>query len=125
MDPKKILLIEDEIFVRELYEHTLSEAGYKVILARDGQEGIDQAGNLPDLILLDILLPTVNGLEVLKRLKQDEKTSHIPIIMLTNLGQDEIVKKSFNVGANGYLMKAKITPYQIVSYVRDFLEKHE
>lgn len=118
----RVLVIEDEMFVRELYERVLKQAGIEVITAPDGISGVEAAQSKPDLILLDILLPGLNGLQVLQRLKQDPATRQIPVVLLTNLGQESIIKKALAFGASGYLMKVRVSPYQIVTHVKEFLQ---
>lgn len=125
---KKILLIEDELFIRELYERVLKQAGFEFFSAVDGIEGWDliqreaQSPHKPDLVLLDIMMPRLNGIDLLKKLKSDSRTSSIPVILLTNLGQESVIKESFRVGAQGYLMKIRSTPHEVVKLVKDFLE---
>src|SRR3989344_916834 len=118
----KILLVEDEMFVRELYERVLKQSSLEVITAGDGITGLQAADEKPDLILLDIMMPGLNGIEVLRRLKQNANTSSIPVVLLTNLGQESIIKQALDLGASGYLMKVRITPYQIVAHVQEFLQ---
>jgi len=118
----KVLLVEDEMFVRELYERVLKQAGLEVITATDGITGLQAADEKPNLILLDIMMPGLNGIEVLRRLKQNANTSSIPVVLLTNLGQESIIKQALDLGASGYLMKVRITPYQIVAHVQEFLQ---
>jgi len=118
----KILLVEDEMFVRELYERVLKQSSLEVITAGDGITGLQAADEKPDLILLDIMIPGLNGIEVLRRLKQNANTSSIPVVLLTNLGQESIIKQALDLGASGYLMKVRITPYQIVAHVQEFLQ---
>lgn len=118
----KILLIEDELFVRELYERVLKQAGLEVTSAFDGQAGFELASNMPDLILLDIMLPKLNGIDVLRKLKADDKLKNIPVILLTNLGQESVIKEAIKIGAQGYLMKIRVTPYEIVDQVKSFLK---
>lgn len=118
----KVLLVEDEMFVRELYERVLKQEGLDVRTAVDGLSGLEAAAEKPDLILLDIMLPGINGIEVLQKLKQDPNTRNIPIVLLTNLGQESVIKQALDLGASGYLMKVRITPYQIVGYVKEFLQ---
>ena|SRR3990167_8515999 len=118
----KVLLVEDEMFVRELYERVLKQEGLDVRTAVDGLSGLEAAAEKPDLILLDIMMPGINGIEVLQRLKQDPNTKNIPIVLLTNLGQESVIKQALDLGASGYLMKVRITPYQIVGYVKEFLQ---
>lgn len=119
---KQILLVEDEFYIRDLYRMILESAGFKVSLAEDGEEGYKLAQNLPDLILLDIMIPKLNGIMLLKKIKKDEKTKNIPIVLLTNLGQESIIKTAFEAGASGYFLKALLNPKEIVSQISRFLE---
>lgn len=118
----KVLLVEDEMFVRELYERVLKQAGIEVTSAADGISGLEAASDKPNLILLDVMMPGLNGIQVLERLKQDPNTRDIPVVLLTNLGQESIIKEALSLGASGYLMKVRVSPYQIVSHVKDFLQ---
>ena len=122
---QRILVVEDDQFLRELYSELLTDAKYEVDLAEDGQEGLTkvQDGGY-DLILLDIMLPKMDGLEVLKKLKEkppNEKNG--PVVLLTNLGQDSIIKQGFELGASGYLIKSSMNPDQVLSEVKVFLSK--
>lgn len=117
----QILLVEDELYIRELYERILKEAGFDVISAEDGKQGLDLAQKIPDLILLDIMMPALNGIELLKKLKADEKTKNISIVLLTNLGQESIIRQAMEHGVRGYMMKMRVSPYDIVNEVREFL----
>jgi CheY-like chemotaxis protein len=123
----KIILIEDELFVRELYERVL-RSEFELLSAEDGEKGlalIQQAANSPtkpNLILLDIMMPKLNGIEVLKKIKQDPQTRDIPVIMLTNLGQDDVIKEASSLGAAGYLIKIRLTPANVLQHVKDFLQ---
>lgn len=117
-DKKRILLIEDEAIIRELYEKVLTEAGYELSFAFDGESGIEKAGKGKyDLILLDIMLPKRTGLDVLKELKTVSKNK-VPIYMLTNLGQESVMKEAYSLGADGYLLKAKFLPEQLVQEIK-------
>ncbi len=121
-EQKKILVVDDEPPVREIYSKEFSKAGYKVILAEDGEEGLLKAGkDLPDLILLDVMLPKMSGIDVLKALKKNELTKKIPVLMLSNLGEEHIIKEGFGFGADGYLLKVSYTPSQVVEECRKFL----
>ena len=122
MSKKKhtILLIEDDLFIWELYEHVFLKAGFAVLVAADGIAGLELAYKKPDLILLDIMMPRLNGIEVLKKLKRDKKTKAIPIVLLTNLGQESIIKEALRIGAHDYIMKMRFTPYEIVNRVKDY-----
>lgn len=119
---KKVLLIEDEVFISDLYKRILNDAGIMVEEALDGKEGLQKAKEAGvGLILLDIMLPGLNGIEVLRKLKSETATSSIPIVLLTNLGQKSVVKTAFDSGAQGYLLKVKTSPAALVKCVRDFL----
>lgn len=115
---KKILVCEDEKNIAELYAHILSKAGYIVKTAPDGKVGLDiLAKEQFDLVLLDVMMPEINGLEMLRQWKLKNPASPMLILMLTNLGQDAVIKESFNLGASGYLIKASLTPQQVLTEI--------
>lgn len=118
---KKILLAEDELFVQELYQRQLQKAGHEVIVAQNGEECLNLAAQHPDLILLDIMLPRVDGIKALKKLKANNETKNIPVILLTNLGQTEIIRKAYSLGAQGYFLKVNIDPTALTEIVQKFL----
>ena len=121
---KRVLIVEDDFFVRDLYNRELSREGFEVSAAEDGAEGLLKAiEEKPDLILLDIMLPKMSGLDVLKTLKEKEETKEIPVVLLTNLGQDSVIREGFTLGAIGYLIKAAYTPTQIIEEVKKFLRE--
>ena len=125
---KRILLIEDEIFIRELYEKVLQGAGYEVVGVQDGMEGLNKAKTEKfDLMLLDIMLPKMTGIDVLKEMKKDpsDEVRKLPVYLLTNLGQESIIKEAFKIGADGYLLKAKYLPNQIVNEIDTFFKNKE
>ncbi len=124
---KRILMIEDDVYIRELYEEVLAKAGYSVITAVDGEEGLTKATEGEyDLVLLDIMLPKLTGIEVLKKLREKgAKTEEIPIYLLTNLGEETIAKETYKLGANGYLLKAKYLPKELVKEIDKFFVKNE
>jgi len=110
----KILIIEDEETISSMYEASMTKAGFEVILASDGEAGIKMAvKNHPDLILLDVMIPKIDGFAVLERLKSDSVTKKIPVVMLTNLGQSEDKEKGKKLGAVDYWVKADFTPAQV------------
>lgn len=121
MTAKKILLIEDDYFINQLYIRVLKQAGYNMILASDGLEGIKMADGSFDLILLDVMLPKMDGINVLKKLKENPLTQKVPVILLTNLGQETIINTAFKIGASGYLLKMSVTPYEIAEKIKPFL----
>lgn len=120
----KILLVEDEAFLLDLYEAKLEEVGYEVIKASNGAEGLSLAQlELPSLILLDILMPQVDGYEMLKQLKADKKTKNIPVIIFSNLSQKEEIEKGLKLGARDYIIKTSVTPTELEAKVKEYLIK--
>lgn len=119
----RILLIEDEFYISDLYKMILESAGFEVFLAVDGEEGLKyvEEGH-PNLILLDIMMPKINGIEVLKKLKKTKVIRDIPVLLLTNLGQESIIKMAFAEGATGYFLKARLKPEELIKTVKYFLE---
>ncbi len=116
----KVLLIEDDVRVRELYELVLKMDEYQVITSETGEDGIEKAkSEQPDLIFLDIRLPGMNGLEVLEILRQDEQTSAIPVVILSNLDDEKTVSKGVSLGALEYVVKSRITPQDLSKRVKD------
>jgi len=121
--PKKILIIEDDKFLRELIVKKLQKEGYDICEAVDGEEGIKKVKEeKPDLVLLDLILPGIDGFEVLSRTKEDPALSQIPVIILSNLGQKEDVERGLGLGANDYLIKAHFTPGEIIEKIRAILK---
>lgn len=120
--PKKILLVEDEDFIRQLYERQLTKAGFLVKSAPDGTGGLNMlmSENF-DLLLLDIMLPGMNGLQLLREFKTKNPNSSTIVVLLTNLGQEAVIKEGFELGAQAYLIKASYTPEQIVAEVKNAL----
>ena len=120
--PKKILVVDDESAVRDIYNREFIKAGFKVFLAADGQEGLLKAGEeIPDLILLDVMMPKMSGIDTIKALKKNDLTKKIPVLLLTNLGEEQIIKEGFKYGIDGYLLKVSYTPSQVVEECRKFL----
>lgn len=123
---RQILIIEDDINLTELYQAKFSMEDFQVLTAADGAKGIEAAvAEKPDIILLDILMPNVNGFEVLKELKEHQETKDIPVIVYTNLGttdSDERRELAFSLGAADYLIKALHEPDAIVERVNQILK---
>jgi CheY-like chemotaxis protein len=117
---KKILCIEDEHFISELYERALTKSGYDVTVELDGAKGLAAAQtDQYDIILLDLMIPSMTGIEVLQALRDQGKTPklHAKIIVTTNLEQREEIRDAIEKQADGYLIKAEITPYELVDFV--------
>lgn len=120
---KKILIIEDDEFLRQLVSKKISSEGFEVISAVDGPEGLEKTeSEKPDLILLDLLLPTIDGFEVLSKIKTNKETSGIPVIILSNLGQQEEINKGMKLGAQDFLVKAQMTPDEIAEKIKEMLK---
>lgn len=118
-----ILLVEDDSFLAEMYATKLSIEGFEVSLAQDGEKGIRLAQKeIPDLILLDILLPKKDGFEVLETIKKDDPTKNIPVILLTNLSQKEDIDRGLKLGAIDYLIKAQFMPSEVVEKIKKHLK---
>lgn len=113
-----VLIAEDDGFLADIYKTKLAQEGFTVFLARDGAASLVLARKeLPDVILLDILMPKKDGFEVLRELKSDPKTKKIRVIMLTNLGQKEDVDRGLELGADDYLIKAHFLPSETVQKI--------
>jgi len=119
----KILVIEDDKFLRELISQKLLKEGYDIVDAIDGEKGIEYAKKeKPDLILLDLILPGIDGFETLAKIKADPKISKIPVIILSNLGQETDIQKGLEMGEVDYLIKAHFTPTEIVEKIRQVIK---
>lgn len=124
--PRRLLLVEDDAFLAGMYVTKLTMEGFQAELATDGKSGLEKASSLkPDLILLDVLLPKMNGFDVLKALKSDPATKDIPVILLTNLGQKSDVVKGLDLGAVDYLIKAHFMPSEVVTKIKEVLQQSE
>ncbi len=120
--PKKILLVEDEALIRELYTRQLTKAGFMVKPAATGEEAVQiLKTDSFDVILLDIMLPGINGLQVLREYKLAQPNTPTVVVLLTNLGQESIIKEGFDLGAQAYLIKTSYTPDQIVAEVQSII----
>jgi DNA-binding response OmpR family regulator len=124
MDGAKIhvLIVEDEKMLADMYATKFAMEGFDAAQANDGQAGLDAAtANPPDIILLDIIMPKLDGFTVLKQLRAQPQTEKTPVILLTNLGQDEDIKKGKELGATDYFVKANHTPAEVVTKVKEVL----
>jgi len=121
----KILIVEDDKFLRELITRKLDAENFSTIEAIDGEEGLKilKEEAKPDVILLDLILPGIDGFEVLSRIKEEPALSSIPVIILSNLGQREDIERGLKLGAVDYLVKAHFTPNEIVEKVKQALSK--
>ncbi len=120
---KTILLVEDDETLRDMYTLKIEAEGYKLLTAADGEVGLALAlAHHPDVILLDIMMPKMDGFAVLTELKKDEALKQTPILMLSNLGQQADVDKGKQLGANDYVVKASMTPTQVVAKIKSYLK---
>lgn len=118
----KILIIEDEEFLRELISQKLKNEGFEILRAVNGEDGIKIAKEeKPELILLDLFLPGIDGWEVIKELKKDSLSNKIPIIILSNYGQKEYIERGLKLGADDFLIKAHFAPDEIVKKIKGVL----
>ena len=118
----KILIIEDDKFLRELIVSKLAKENYDVLEAVDGEEGIKKIKEeKPDLVLLDLILPGIDGFEVLSQMKNDPAVFSIPVIILSNLGQREDIERGLTLGATDYMIKAHFTPGEIIEKIKSIL----
>ena len=120
----KILLVEDDSMIIDMYMMRLREEGYEVIHTDKGSEAIEIAEHQkPDVVLLDVILPEVDGFTVLQTIKGGAETKDISVIMLTNLGQESDQNKAEELGADGYFVKAQHTPTQIMEKIKEVINK--
>lgn len=124
MEKQKILMVEDDPFLRKIYRDKFIRAGFDFLEAINGEEGVNKiVAEKPNLILLDLMLPRKNGFEVLIDIKSNKDTKKIPVIILSNLGQEADVKRGLELGAKDYLVKSEINLSEVVDKVKEFLCK--
>ena len=121
---KKILIIEDEEIMIDLLQKKLTVEGYEISVARDGKEGLEkmkddlQAGNPPDLVLLDIIMPKMGGFEVMEEMQKDKELEKIPVIVVSNSGQPVEIDKAQTLGAKDWLIKTEFDPQEVINKVK-------
>lgn len=120
-----ILLAEDDRFLRKAADTALRRRGFSVVTATNGEEALEALRTMkPDLILLDLIMPKVQGFEVLRSVKENPATAHIPVVVLSNLGQEGDVKRAMESGATAYFVKANLTLEDMVTQVESVLAAH-
>ena len=118
-----ILLAEDDVTLSNMFYTYLTEEGFDVVKATDGEEALNLISETkPSIILLDLMMPKVSGYDVLAAVKKDAVLSKIPVLVFSNLGQQEDVKKAQELGAQDYLIKAELTPDQVVEKIKKYLK---
>ena len=119
----KVLLVEDEDLLTQMYSRKFKADGYECHIAENGEKGVKIANEIkPDIILLDIMMPVKNGIEALKELKESQTTKDIPVIMLTNMSDEQYVEEAINLGAISYLVKSELRPADVVKKVKEILQ---
>lgn len=119
---RTILLVEDDEMLHTMYTQKFTKEGYEVKSAYNGAEGVALAETgKPDIILLDIIMPKMDGFAALKKIKKNPATAQIPVILLTNLGQEEDIRKGKELGASDYFIKANHTPQEVVDKVKSII----
>lgn len=122
----KVLIVEDDEALLNLYIKKFSSCGFEVVAAEDGGKGVERAKeSLPDAVVLDVMLPVMNGFEVLKKLKQDQSTCNIPVVILSNYGEMPNVTEGLMGGAVEYLIKVEHTPEEVVEVVNDAIKAQD
>lgn len=120
---KKILVVEDDLFTRDIYQETLEAAGFEIITAQNGEDGVNKLLTEKfDLILLDVMMPKLNGIGLLKAAHEKkllEKNG--PVLLLTNLAHDPVIQEALDLGAKTFLIKTDLTPPQLVDQVKKHL----
>lgn len=121
----RILLVEDDSFISGMYFTKLTNLGFEVEVVEDGETAWNrlQQDNLPDLVLLDVVLPRKDGFEILEALRKNKATQKLPVILLTNLGQKPDVERGIKLGADDYIIKAHYTPTEVVEKITKLLKK--
>lgn len=119
-----IVLVEDDSFISGMYQTKLASMGYQVELKEDGEAAWErlQQDPLPDMVLLDVVLPKKDGFEILEALRADKRTENLPVILLTNLGQKPDVERGIKLGADDYIIKAHYTPSEVVEKIEKILQ---
>ena len=119
---KKILIVDDDSALRKLYSVELTTRNFNVVEAQDGREGYSKATTeKPDLILLDVMMPQVDGITLLQQIRQNDSLKEIPVIMLTNFGQENLIQQAFDLGATDYLLKYKVTQQEMAEKIIQIL----
>ena len=120
MNKHKILLVEDELFLSSLLQMKLEQEGFQIERAKDGEEAIQILETfMPDLVLLDLILPKKNGFEVLESMKQNPRFANIPVIIISMLGQDSDIARGKSLGVIDYIVKARLSVDELVNKVKD------
>jgi len=124
MNTHTLLLVEDDMFVSDIYLTKLRKEGFQVESAIDGRDALKKMKTLvPDMVLLDLMMPYVDGMEVLEFMKQDKKLASVPVIVLTNLSEKENINRAMQLGADDYIIKSHFTPSEVLEKIQSLLNK--
>lgn len=119
---KKVLLVEDDSFIASSILAALEQGGFDTVLAPNGEQALASlAERIPDIVLLDLILPQMSGFDILKHIKEDPKTRQVPVVIFSNLGSPEDIEKGMSLGAKTYLVKAMLTPTEVVEKVKSMI----
>src|SRR3989344_5252499 len=127
MEKKRgVFIVDDDKFLLDMYAMKFSESGFDVETALSGSDSLTmlESGKKPDIILLDLVMPGVDGFEVLKTIKEKKLADNATVVILSNLGQKDDVEKCFALGADGYIVKASATPSEVVTRVKEIITKN-
>lgn len=117
---KKILLVEDDGILREAYQHFIEKGGYWVYVASNGPDAVSFTENETfDLVILDIIIPGFDGFHVISKIKENPKTTKLPVIVLTNLDEEKFLQRAMKLGAMEYLIKTNTTPQDILNHIKE------
>jgi CheY-like chemotaxis protein len=119
----RILIIEDDSLIVKVFSTRFKSDGHQVLTAEDGSQGLELAKKeIPQVILLDLMMPKISGLEVLAELKKNPKTAKIPVLVYSNLGKEKEISQARALGAAGFITKADSSPQQVVAKVESYLK---
>lgn len=119
----KILIVDDEQAILKMYSSAFTASGIEIMTAPEGEKALEAVKvQLPDAVLLDIIMPRLNGLDVLKQIKENPQTAKIPVFLLTNLPEESSVEKTKQLGAEGYFIKAQTEPQEMVDIIKQYFE---
>jgi len=120
----KVLLIEDDLPMVKMYNTKLEKENFETQVAYTGEEGLEKIKEWsPDLVVLDLMIPKIGGMEVLEKLRADPKTKNLPVMVLSNLSQERDITRSRELGVKDYIIKANYTPSQVVEIIKGYLKK--
>jgi CheY-like chemotaxis protein len=124
---RKILIAEDDFFIRDIYSEVFTLSGYEVHVAVDGADALEKLKNQQyDMVLLDIMMPKMTGIDVLRNLRTlPVPAKETPVFIITNLGQQNIIEEAFKIGMDGYIIKSQVTPQQIVNEINTYFASKE